>query len=217
MSIRILLADNRRIILHILCTVLEKEPDMEVAGMAENGRSTVKMALDLMPDVVVVDINMPDLNGMETIREIRIERPDVKVLALSMYSDRHYVMEMLKAGALGYLVKTNPLNEFAQAVRTVAAGQSYMSPDIAGLLVDNRQNQDQEENAAAVSRLTQREREVFQLVAEGMKSREIAQRLNVSLKTIEAHRHGIMKKLKLRSISELTKLAIKEGLSSIDT
>ena len=217
MSIKILLADDHRIMRSGLRSLLDKEPDMEVVAEAENGRMTVQLARKLSPDVVIMDITMPDLNGIEASRQILSEAPDIKVVALSMHSDEQFVMEMLDAGASGYLLKDCALGELCLAIRAVVANQNYLSPGIASIVVKDYLRELSRAEPPVSSMLTPREREVLQLVAEGKTSKKIASRLHVSMKTVEAHRHQIMDKLGIHSVAELTKYAIRKGITSLET
>ena len=216
MSIKILLADDHKIVRDGLRSLLENQPDMEVVGEAENGRMAVQLSRDRKPQVVIMDISMPDLNGMEATRQMLKDLPDVKVIALSMHSDRRYVFGMFNAGASGFLLKDCAFEELASAINTVVANQPYLSPSIAGTVIEDfvRSTFSAESSATAV--LTAREREVLQLLAEGRSTKEIASQLHVSVKTVETHRRRIMDKLGLRGIPELTKYAIREGLTSLD-
>lgn len=216
MGIRILLADDHGVVREGLHSLLEKQPDMEVIGEAENGRAAVALSRQLKPDVVVMDITMPDLNGMEATRQIVAESPKVKVLALSMHSTRKLVAEMLNAGASGYLLKHSAFEELGRALKTVINNQIYLSPKIAGVLVDNYLQGLQIREPSKVTALTGREREVLQLLAEGKSTKETAARLNVSVSTVESHRKQIMDKVNLHSVAELTKYAIREGITSLD-
>jgi len=216
MSIRILLADDHKIVREGLRALLEKQPGMEVIAEAEDGRTTVRLARELSPDVVIMDVAMPDLNGIGATDQIIAEAPDVKVVALSMHSDRRFVMEMFKAGASGYLLKDCAFEELARAVRAVAAGQTYLSPGIAGVVIKDYVRRLSETNSA-FSILTSREHEVLQLLAEGKSTKQIASRLHVSVKTVETHRRHIMEKLDIHSVAELTKYAIREGLTPLET
>lgn len=214
MSIRVVLADDHAVLRQGLGKALQQEEDMQVVGQAEDGHTTVDLARTLAPDVVVMDISMPDLNGIEATREIRREAPRVKVIALSMHSAKRYVTEMFKAGAAGYLLKDCDYEELATAIRTVAEGKTYVSPSISGMVVEDIVcGQDKpQENAFSV--LSQREREVLQLLAEGRTTKQIALRLHISPKTVEAHRLRVMNKLDIDSVAQLTKYAIREGLTS---
>ena len=217
MSIKILLADDHRIMRSGLRSLLDKEPDMEVVAEAENGRMTVKLARKVSPDVVIMDIAMPDLNGIEASRQILSEAPDVKVVALSMHSGEQFVAGMLGAGASGYLLKDCALMELCLAIRAVVANQSYLSPGIAGIVVETYRRELSRAEPSGSPVLTPREREVLQLVAEGSSSKKIASLLHVSVKTVEAHRHQTMNKLNLHSVAELTKYAILKGIMSLET
>jgi DNA-binding NarL/FixJ family response regulator len=216
MSIRILLADDHKIVRDGLRTLIGKEAGMEVIGEAENGRKALKMAEKIRPNVVIMDVTMPDMNGIEAARKIVTEVPGVKVIALSMHSDRRFVLGMLEAGASGYLMKDCAFDELAKAVRSVATGQTYLSPSIADVLVKGYLDKVNEKISAARSPLTEREREILQLLAEGRSSKEIAAHLGVSVKTVETHRRNMMQKLNMRSVAELTKYAIREGLISVE-
>jgi len=216
MKTRILLADDHKIMRDGLCSMLAKEEGVEVIGESENGRTAVELAQALKPDVVIMDIGMPDLNGIEATRQIVADAPRVKVLALSIHADRRYVMSMLRAGASGYLLKECAFEELVHAVRAVVANRTYMSPAIADIVVDSVRHPSQDE-IPADSVLTAKEREVLQLLAEGMTTKEIASQLQVSAKTVETHRQHIMNKLDVHSVAELTKYAVREGLSSLES
>ena len=216
MSIRVLLSDDHRIVREGLHTLLEKEPDMDVIAEAEDGRSTVQLVQKLRPQVVVMDITMPDLNGIEATRLITKEVPDVKVLALSVHTDRRFVVAMLRAGATGYLIKDCASEELVGAIRAVTANQTYLSPRIADVVRRGYLRHEPQADTSVFSILTAREREVLQLMAEGKTTKQIASHLEVSVKTIETHRQHIMAKLNLHSLAELTKYAIREGLSSLE-
>ncbi len=212
MNIRIILADDHTIVRHGLSRAFQQEEDLEVIAQADNGRSAVELARELSPDVVVMDIGMPDLNGIEATRHIIKESSKVKVIALSMHSSRKYVAEMFKAGASGYLLKNCDFEELTEAVRTVAGGKTYISPSISDIVVKDYIHGSTEEGSA-FSVLTKREREVLQLLAEGKTTKQAALCLFISPKTVEAHRLNIMHKLNMDSIAELTKYAIQEGLT----
>lgn len=217
MSTRVLLADDHRIIREGLRSLLQKQSDMEVVDEAQDGITAVRLTEKLRPDIVIMDIGMPDLNGIEAARQIITRVKGVKVIALSMHSDKRFVLEMLKAGASGYLLKDCAFEELVDAIRAVCTGQIYLSHRVTGVVVDeflhhNRPGSD----TSAYALLSAREREVLQLLAEGNTTKSIAASLNVSAKTIETHRQQIMEKLNLHSVAELTKYAIKEGLTSLD-
>ena len=217
MSTRIILADDHGIMREGLRALLEKQPGIEVIAEAENGRTTVELSRELKPDVVIIDIAMPDLNGIEATRQIVAESPGVKVIALSMHSDRKFVREMLSAGASGYMLKDSAFEELDKAISTVNDNQTYLSPGIADTVVKDYLGKIVTDNSAASIALTNREREVLQLFAEGKTTKQIASLLFVSIKTIETHRKQIMDKLGLNSIAELTKYAIREGLTSLES
>lgn len=215
MPVRIIIADDHRIVREGLRHLLEKRTDFRVVAEAADGESAVRLARELSPDVVIVDISMPGLNGVEVTRQILAERPGVKVLALSMHSDRRFVIETLKAGASGYLLKDSAFDDLVRAIEVVVARGAFLSPAITDMVVRDFVAQAGEGGDAAFSVLTAREREVLQLMAEGESTKAIAGRLAVSVKTVESHRQQIMEKLDLHSVAELTKYAIREGLTSL--
>ena len=217
MKVRIILADDHNIVREGLRSLIEKELGMEVVGEADNGRTTVKLAMDLKPDMIIMDVSMPDLNGIEATRQITHELPDIKVLALSMHSDKRFVAGILKAGASGYLLKDCAFEEMAGAIRAVADGGTYLSPGVAGAVIqDYVRRLSDSDTPMVTSTLTPREREVLQLLAEGNSTKEVAARLNVSIKTVETHRRQLMDKLDIHSIAALTKYAIREGLTALE-
>lgn len=213
---RVLLADDHKILRQGLRTLLEQENDIQVVGEAENGRSSVKLAGELAPDVVIMDVAMPDLNGIDATRRITEAEPNARVLALSMHSDGRYVRGMLQAGARGYILKDCAAEELTRAIRTVMANQVYVSPGVTGTIVNDYVRQLSSSDAGEPATLSRREREVLQLLAEGGSTAQIADRLHLSVKTVETHRKRIMDKLDLRSIAELTKYAIREGITALD-
>lgn len=213
---KILLADNHKLFAEGLRIMLSKQPGTEIVGEANNGRMAVRLAHELSPDLVIMDIGMPELNGMDATRQIRTELPRTKVLAVSMHADRQYVAGMLSAGASGYVAKDSAFAELAQAIQVVMSGGRYLSPDVIGVVVDDYVQRLAPATGSALTRLSEREREVLQLMAEGHATADIAGRLHVSRKTIETHRKNIMLKLELHSIAELTKFAVREGLTSLD-
>ncbi len=216
MSIKILLADDHKIIRDGLRTLIESEPDMKVIAEAKNGREAVKLSRDAPPDVIIMDITMPDMNGIDAARAILEEVPTVKVIALSMHSDKRFVLGMLDAGASGYLLKDSAFDELARAVHTVVNHQIYLSPKIADIVVKHSIRKSVGVERTAFTDLTMREREVLQLMSEGLSMGKIASRLNLSVKTIETHRSNIKDKLGVHSMSELVKYAIREGLTSLE-
>ena len=212
-AIRVLLADDQQIMRQGLRALLESEKGFQVIGEAPDGRQAVKLACQLTPDVVVMDIGMPDLNGIEATRQILAKEPAVKVVALSMHSDKQFVAEMLAAGASGYLVKDCAFEQLIDAIRTVLAGRVCLSPAITGVVIEDYVQRVQKDSP--INELTDREREVLQLLAEGTSTKQIASRLNMSVKTAETHRRNIMQKLDLHSVAELTKYAVRHGLTDL--
>ncbi len=215
MPVRILLADDHRIVREGLKDLLEKRTDLRVVGEAADGLEAVRLAAQLQPDVVILDISMPGLNGIEATRRIVADLPRVKVVALSMHADRRYVLEMLKAGAVAYLLKDSAFDELTHAIDNVMACASYLSPAITDLVVREAVAQLPRTGTTAFDVLTPRERETLQLLSEGLPTKIIAARLEVSVKTVESYRQQIMAKLDLHSVAELTKYAIREGLTQL--
>jgi DNA-binding NarL/FixJ family response regulator len=214
MSTTILLVDDHRIVREGLRTLLGQQPDLEVVGEAADGRDAVTQARLLRPDVIVMDIAMPELNGVEATRLILAELPQARVVALSMYADRRFVAEILRAGALGYVLKDGAFEELALAIRTITEGKTYLSPSIAGLVVEELVRRTEAPGSPSLGGLTPRERQVLKLLADGMRPREIAQELAISVKTVEVHKQNLMNKLEIHTASELTRFAIREGIST---
>jgi DNA-binding NarL/FixJ family response regulator len=206
--IRVLLADDHAVVRQGFKMILAAEPDMEIVGEAGNGREAVDLAGEARPDVVVMDVAMPELNGIEATRRLATAAPHARVLALSMHKDSVYVREILRAGARGYLLKDSVAADLVAAVRAIASGEGYISPAVSNAVLD-----DYRQNATnPVDRLTSREREVLQMLAEGKTNKEIATVLNLSVYTVDAHRGRIMEKLNLHSINELVRFAVRNGL-----
>ena len=215
MAVNIILADDHTLFREGLLSILNDELGFIVVAQAENGREVVKLARKLSVDVIVMDIAMPELNGIEATRQVLNENPDTKIVALSMHSDRHFVTGMLKAGAKGYLLKDCAGDELIRAIREVLLDRYYISEEISTNVFDDyvvKLVGEEDEG----SELTSREREVLQLIAEGKSTQEIADTLFISVKTVEAHRVKVKTKLKLNSIPELTKYAIREVLTSLE-
>ena len=219
MHTKILLVDDHKITRDGLSALIEKQPDMEVIGEAENGRDAVKLVQNMAPDVVIMDISMPDLNGIDATQQILAVSPSTKVIALSMYSDKRYVEGMLSAGVSGYLVKSCAFDELVQAILAVISGKAYLSPNIADIVMKDYAGRLTGEGKEDVSlpgrRLSSREREVLQLITEGYNSKQIADKLFISIKTVSTHRRNIMEKLNIDNIADLIKFALREGLTSI--
>ena len=216
MEVKILLADDHKIMRDGLRSLIEKRPGLQVVAEAENGQTAIKLNRKFRPDVIVMDINMPDLNGIDATRQIVSDAPTVKVIALSMHSDKKFVREMLSAGASGYLLKDAAFEELGTALATVINNQTYLSPKIADTVVKDYLGKVEPKESKVSPALTKREREVLQLIAEGKTTKDIASQLYVSIKTIETHRKQIMDKVGLNSVAELTKYAIREGLTSLE-
>lgn len=205
---RILLVDDHSVVRQGFRMILSAQPDLEVIGEAGDGLQAVERVGELQPDVVVMDVSMPGLNGIEATRRIMEIAPRCRVLALSMHRDAVYVREILRAGARGYLLKDAFDQDLVNAVRSIAQGQAYLSPAISdAVLSDYRKHV-----TDPIDLLTSREREVLQLIAEGQTNKEIATRLNLSVYTVEAHRGRIMEKLNLHSTGELVRFALRKGL-----
>lgn len=201
-----------------LKALIAKEPDLVVVGEADNGKQLLALATTVGCHVVVMDVAMPDMNGIEATRTLIKDHPHIKVVALTGHANREYVREMLKSGASGYVLKSRAYEELVRAIREVMQGKKYLSPDIARGVVDEyvEMSTSLSKNPAFVI-LTDREREALQLIAEGKSTKAIATEMNISTKTAETHRRNIMQKLNLPSVAELTKYAIQEGVTSVDT
>ena len=215
MSIKILLCDDHQILRQGLRALLDRNPDIEVIGEAEDGWSVLRMAEELSPDVIVMDVSMPNMNGIEATRQIVTRDPNIKVIALSVYSDKKFIFGMMKAGASGYLVKDCVFDELIEAIRTVSINRTYLSPSICDIVIKDCISRLQKDELSVSSILTTREREVLQLIAEGKTTKEIASLLNLSVKTIETHRQQTMIRLNIRTVAKLTKYAVREGLTSL--
>lgn len=215
--INIVVADDHRIIREGICNVLKTYKHFNVIGQAENGRKAFGLVKKHQPDVVIMDISMPELNGIEATRQIRAENPKTRIIALSMHTDRRYVVGMIKAGVSGYLYKDCALQELADAIDVVYHGDTYLSPKIADTIRRTLLDQIEETPADMAEELTNRERQVLQLIAEGVKTKNIADTLHISIKTVETYRSNIMRKLNMFSVAELTKFAVREGLTPLET
>jgi DNA-binding NarL/FixJ family response regulator len=217
MPTRILLVDDHQIVRKGLRAILEQQRDFDVIGEAQTGLEAVELALRFQPEVVLMDISLPGLNGIDATRKIVEGVPDVRVIALTAHSMQDMIGGAFNAGAVGYLLKDSAVEELAQAIRTVVGGGVYVTPRVAGAMVDRYVSgtaRPREANGA-FARLTNRERDVLQLMSEGRATKEVARALGVSVKTAETHRRAIMEKLDLHSVAELTKYAIREGLTTV--
>jgi DNA-binding NarL/FixJ family response regulator len=213
MPIRILIADDHGVVAEGLKHLVEKERDMEVIACVGDGREAVQHARDTQPDVVLMDLSMPELNGADATRAILERDPKCRVIVLSMYSQREYVRRALKAGAAGYVVKRSAAKEVVDAIRAVHAGQRYLSPRVADVVLEDYTDDKQDDPLA---RLSAREREVLQLLAEGRTGAQIAERLSLSQKTVETYRARLVEKLGIRDLAGLVRFAIQRGLVSLD-
>ncbi len=206
--IRIVLADDHAVVRQGFKMILDAQPDMEIVGEAANGREAIELAEQLRPEIIVMDVAMPELNGIEATRRLAASTPHTRVLALSMHKDSVYVREILRAGARGYLLKDSVAADLVSAVRAVASGEGYLSPAVSNSVLDDYRRH----VTNPVDLLTSREREVLQMLAEGRTNKEIATILNLSVYTVDAHRGRIMEKLNLHSINELVRFAVRNGL-----
>jgi len=217
MGISILVVDDHALVREAFSALLEKEPNLKVIAKAKDGREAVQLARKLRPSMVIMDIAMPGMNGIDAIQEIVARAPAVKVLALSMYSDRRFVAGVLNAGASGYLLKECASEEVIRAIHVVEAGEVYLCPQIARIVVETYVRQlSAGTDSLICSVLSPKERQTLQLIAEGKTTKEIASILSVSVKTVESHRLRTMNKLNIHSVAELTRYALREGLTSLD-
>jgi len=212
--IRILIADDHGVVAEGLKHLIETQADMQVVAIAADGREAVRVARETQPDVVLMDLSMPELNGADAARAILERDPKCRVIVLSMYSDREYVRRALKAGAAGYVVKRSAAKEVVEAIRAVFGGGRYLSPRVADVVIDDYADDDKA--ADPLARLSAREREVLQLLAEGRTGAEIAQRLSLSQKTVETYRARLVEKLGIRDVAGLVRFAIQRGIVSLD-
>jgi DNA-binding NarL/FixJ family response regulator len=214
--VQIIIADDHKLMREGLSSLLGKHGDIVVVAQAVNGREAVQLAERLEPHVVVMDVSMPDLNGIDATRHITARKPRTKVIALSMHSDRQFVAEMFRAGASGYLLKDSAFEELASAIRTVAKNETYIAPRLSGFSLDDYSPAAPGTEPLVFPKLSDREREVLQMISEGKGTKEIAAELHLSAKTVETHRQHLMDKLDMYSVAELTKFAIREGLTTLD-
>ena len=213
MSIRLMMVDDHKMLREALRTILEKEDDIQVVAEADDGATALDLARQFAPDVVLMDIGLPDMSGIDTTRRLIAANPGIKVLALSTHADRRVVLQTLEAGARGYIIKSAGSEELERGIRAVARGESYLCAEAAAAVVDSVHRH--AEQGRKPESLGRREREVLQHLASGKTSAEIAQALRIATSTVEVHRRNIMRKLDLHNVAELTKYAIREGLTSI--
>lgn len=213
---KVLIAEDHGIVRQGLRALIEEETDIEVVGEAEDGLEVVELAKQLSPDVILMDITMPNLNGVESTRLIHESNPNIRVVALSVHFDKHFVMEMLRAGASGYVLKSYLFDEVLRAIRTVHIGQHYLSPKITEIVLDDYIPFISRAEESAKEHLTARERRIVQLLTEGKTTKQIALHLHVSPKTVDSNRRQVMNKLRIFSVAELTKYAIREGITSAE-
>lgn len=211
-KLRVFLADDHMVVREGLKALVNAQPDMHVVGEADNGGAAWRAACKLAPDVVVMDVSMPDMSGAEATERMRSECPQVRVLALTVYEDRSYLRQMLDAGAAGYVLKRAVTDELVRAIRTVAAGGSYVDPTLAGGLVSSYFNQDTAEGRAPSGELSEREAQVLRLIAWGYSNKEIGWKLNISAKTVDTYKLRLMEKLNLRSRTDIVRYALRQGL-----
>jgi DNA-binding NarL/FixJ family response regulator len=216
MQTRILLVDDHEIVRFGLCSLLEKEEGLTVVGQAGNGLDAIELAGQLNPNLIIMDMSMPEMNGLEATQHIRRTLPETKILVLSMYDRRQFVLDMLKAGVNGYVLKARALEEVVLAVKTVLGDEMYLSPKITETLAQEYQGVSQGDTEKTDAQLTPREKQVLQLLAEGRSSKEIGRTLGLEERTVVSHRQHIMAKVCIRSIAGLTKFAVRQGISSLE-
>ena len=216
MTTRIVLVDDHEVMREGLRLLLEKEPDFQVVGEASDGREAMEIVREVEPDVVVMDVGMPELNGVEAAGQITKQVPHCKIVALSMHSDKRFVLAMFQAGATGYLPKKSAGTDLIQAIKAVAKGETYLCPSIAGAVMGDLLATGASGGPSDRSILTNREREILQLLAEGRSAKKIGSTLHISLSTVMTHRRQLMQKLGLHTVAELTKYAIRSGLTGLE-
>jgi two-component system NarL family response regulator len=214
MSIRVAIADDHQILVAALQAMLGTEPDIAVVGTAGDGTALLKLVAQTKPDVVIMDIGMPGMNGIEATQRLTTGRSAAKVIVLSGYTDKRFVLEALNAGAAGYVIKSSAGSELPRAIRSVAKGQTYLCPEVAGAVVETMRNGNKHDAKAANSRLAPRERMIVRLLAEGKNSAQIAAALHIAVSTVDTHRRNIMRKLEMHSVAEITRYAIREGIAT---
>lgn len=213
-KIRLILVDDHAVVRSGIRMLLEAQPDIEIVGEADSGAKAIELVAEHHPHVVLMDVQMPDMNGIEATEQIKSLREETAVLALTMYENDQYLFEMLKAGASGYVPKRAAPDELVNAIRTVNRGNVYLYPTMATMLVQNYLGEEEEEDS--LDELTPREQEVLVLIAEGLTNPEIAEKLTISVKTVDRHRENMMRKLDMHSRIDLVKYALKKGLIALD-
>ena len=215
-KLRVFLADDHMVVRMGLKTLIDAQPDMQVIGEADNGRAAWQRAKELKPDVVVMDVSMPEMSGVQAAERLRGDCPQVKILALTMYEDRAYLRQLIEAGASGYVLKRAVTEELVRAIRTVAAGGSYIDPTLAGKVVSGYFNQAAADGKAPGVDLSERESQVLRLIAWGHSNKEIGASLNISVKTVDTYKLRLMEKLNLRSRTDIVRYALRKGLMQDD-
>lgn len=215
-NIKVLIADDHTIVRQALVQALNQESRIQVVADVRNGQEAVEMATSCCPDVIIMDINMPDLNGIEATRRICSTSPGIRIIGLSIHQDDLYVIQMLRAGASGFVLKSCSFTELTKAIHEVYAGKVYLCSEVTGCVIDSVRNPENQPVSDDIWKLTGRDREILQLVAEGLTSKDIASRLNLSKRTVDIHRSNLMDKLGIRSIANLTKFALKHGLTTLE-
>jgi len=216
MKIKVMLVDDHNMVSEVLCALLEREADIEVVATADNGRDAIRIAREVKPDIIVMDVAMPEMNGLDACRHIMAESPQSKIIILSMYSDRKYIVDALKAGAKGYIQKKSAFLTLINAIRSVNNNNGFLDPKITDIIMNDYCHRIYEHGVSHdLTLLSSREREVIQLIAEGKNTKEIAYALDISSKTVETHRRQIMQKLSLTNVADLTRYAIREGIASL--
>jgi len=216
MATKVLVVDNHGILRQGIQALIEKHSDMEVVGQADNGLTAVELARELQPDVVLMDVSMPILNGIEATRQIKSELPDIKVLALSVHAKREFVLDMVRAGVSGYMLKECVFDDLVHAIKVIVAGQSYLSPQIATIVLEGITKDSIFDVVNGNHKtLTPRENQILQLLTEGNSAKQIASQLGLSVKTVEATRRQIMEKTEVDNLADLTKYAIREGVTTV--
>lgn len=216
MPIRVLIVEDHNLMRQGLVSLLKKEADIDVVGEAENGQQAVDLAESLEPDLIVMDIGLPELNGLDASKIILGKKPDIQILGISMHTEYRFVMRALRVGVRGYLSKNCAYSDLCVAIRVIMEGQMYLSPSVTKIVMENTLSRMPDEEATLISSLNDRERRVLQYVAEGKASKQIARLMYISENTVTKYRQSIMKKLGLTNVADLTKFALREGLTTID-